>query len=236
MTPNKRLFFLLYIGITVTTVAGILLHECGHWTLHEYFGNKSRIGYDHTLIYEPNKITHRLRAIEAEYPYATDNNLDFPLRKEYEVLAKEARREGMIGVAGGPLVTMFIVTTALIFLFRYRKKNGTKSTLPVSQWFFVCLSLFCVRNLYGLLIAGISFHISRYKNIHGDEFELSDGFGWNAWSLPVAMAVISVLIICLVIFRIVPKQQRAAFFFAGLLAELSVLYFWIILLGPKLMP
>ena len=158
------------------------------------------------------------------------------MRKEYDVLAKEARREGMIGVAGGPLVTMFIVMTAFIFLFRYRRKNGTSSTLPVSQWFFVCLSLYCVRNIYGLLIAAISFSISRYKNIHGDEFELADGFGWNAWSLPVATAMISIVIICFLIFRIVPKEQRATFFFAGLLAELSVLYFWIFLLGPKLMP
>ena len=118
---------MLYTAITVTTVAGILLHECGHWAAHRYFGNKSRISYDHTLIVEPNEIIHKLRSIEAQYPYATENDLDFPMRKEYDVLAKEARREGMIGVAGGPLVTMFIVMTAFIFLFRYRRKNGTSS-------------------------------------------------------------------------------------------------------------
>ena len=120
---NKRLFFLLYMGIAVTTVAGILLHECGHWVAHRYYGNKSRISYAATKIYEPNEILRRLRSIETEYPRETDNNLDFPLKKEYDTLAKEARSEGMVMVAAGPFMTMSIVTIALIFLFRYHIFN-----------------------------------------------------------------------------------------------------------------
>jgi len=235
MMPNKRLFFLLYIAIAVSTIGGILLHECGHWVAHRYYGNKSRISYASTKIYEPNEILRRLRSIEAEYPRETDNNLDFPLKKEYDTLAKEARREGIVMVAAGPFVTTCLVLIALLVLFGYHKKNDNNS-LSLLQWFFVCLSLFCLRNIYDLIKSTISFSISRYKNIHGDEFELADYLGWNPWSIPIVMTIISMVVICVVIFRIVPRRQQATFFFAGLLAELSVLYFWIILLGPKLMP
>jgi len=134
---NKRIFPFLFFGFVLPVVAGTLSHECGHWLMSRYYGySKSHIGYAYTVL-GSNDVQARYDSIRKQYAVEIQNNVDFPLKKEYEFLKKEATKEEMIITAAGPFETILAGTTGFLFLFLFRKKHANKERLFFWQWIIV---------------------------------------------------------------------------------------------------
>jgi hypothetical protein len=48
MVFRWHIFGGLYFGVVVSTIAGIIFHESGHWAAYTYYGVRSHIGYTYT--------------------------------------------------------------------------------------------------------------------------------------------------------------------------------------------
>src|ERR1700761_295456 len=132
---NKRLFLLLFAGFIVATVAGTLLHECGHYLVAKHFKYKDTyIGYKYTN-FGSSPVGDSLTALETTYAQAIKDRQPFPEQKRYDLLCKKQRHDNYIALAGGPLETMLSGTLGLCLLFMFRKSYRQAKTLTFWQWF-----------------------------------------------------------------------------------------------------
>jgi len=232
---HKRLFLFLFMGFILAVVAGILSHECGHWLAGRYFGFKDQtIGYNYTHYGTPDKNWLRRDSILSRLNSEINFGHNAP-RDEYDKLIKEKKRDTFRITAGGPIQTMLAGTIGLIFLFLYRRKFAGADKLLFAQWLVIFLSLFWLREIFDVVVAMIRLCAGR-PWMAGDEFVMANYLHLPTWSIFIASAIVSLMVLWLVIFRFVPARQRFTFIVAGLTGGLTGAYLWLVLLGPKLMP
>jgi len=207
---RMRLFFYLFLGFIIATVAGTLSHEYGHYFVAKYVFHKNpKIGYAYTS-----------SGYHATYDYTWEQLRHFELLTEL----------------GGPVETIFVGMLGLILLFVFRRKYQQTERLSFSQWIPVFLSLFWLRQLFNLIGAITVLLIKGHIAYNADEFRVAYFLGLPIWSIMIVTGIISAVILATVIFKFVPALQRFTFMMAGLAGGLSGAYLWLILLGPILMP
>ncbi len=208
-------------------IPGILLHEAGHWCALEYYGAKAKIHFAYTSVTQQSN--ERIKLDELNRIKATNNKFD---QQAYELLIKQVKTQDFIVLVAGPLVTWLLIILALI-LFRTKNKRE-RNDLTTFQWALTCITLFSLRGVYDILKGAYS--LLKYDYINGDEFKLGRLIGINEWAIPLFSLALSILVLTYVVYQLIPASRRATFVASATISELSLLLFWIILIGPRLMP
>jgi hypothetical protein len=197
-----KLFFYLSFGFIIFTVIGTLSHELGHYMMAVALGYDASINYGYTHW----SIPHYSSFVTHYY-------------------------HGELITLAGPLQTIFTGSIGFIFLFRKRKNIDLTGELDHTQWLFIFLTLFWLRELFNFL-TGIPGGFAHW----GDEETLALNRNLPILSFILPLALIAYLVLNYVYFRFVPYKQRLTFLTAGLAGGLLGFYLWMYKLGPILMP
>jgi hypothetical protein len=60
--------------------------------------------------------------------------------------------------------------------------------------------------------------------------------GWKPYLFPILAGCIGLIVLAIVVFKFIPKQQRLTFLIAGLLGGMSGSYLWMDLIGKYILP
>ena len=239
-----KFFLIAVVAFMLFTVIGTLSHELGHIATAELLGNDAKLFYgsmtsapkgyweDEDVIafqkfFEDNRETLEANPTEGEKllePYFK------PIQEKYPDNPKRSIWITM----GGPLQTIFTSVMGL-FILHFRKSKY-QSKFRFLDWLGVFLSLFILREVFNACHGLITELFSEIQFYAGDEFNISNYFGWNVWTLPLIMMIIGTGVSLYVIFKVIPISDRFSFILAGLIGGLSGFAIWFGYFGPILLP
>ena len=228
---QSKTFILLFFGFVLFTVIGTLTHECGHYVAARFLGYKGgKIAYGYTRIGK-NDQTDTLMNFWKKYRVEIKNDADFPGKKEFKVAQEKYSKENFMIEAGVPLESILTGTIGLILLLVFKKKYLYATELNLWQWLLVLITLFWLRGSFNFIGRFGVYLVTGNKPIGNDEFNLSLFLGLGIWTLSIASAVIGVLILTYIIFKIIPIRQRFTFICAGLSGGLTGAILWLGVVG-----
>jgi hypothetical protein len=207
---DKKLFFLLFAGFVLATVVGTVSHEYGHYLISRLLGYKGQhISYAFTTI-----------GYNAVY---TSTHFD------------KTKNDPLLFTIGGPLATIMVGTFGFLLLCLRYTQTTYKQKLPLQQWLLIFLALFWLRELFNFVCATTVAITGNYTP-NGDEFWIAKHLNWNGWVLSGLLAFFALAVLLLITFRFIPLSQRFTFLTGGFLGGIAGAIFWLVLLGPVLMP
>jgi hypothetical protein len=237
-----KLFIQLFIGFMIAVFIGTL-----SYSVPEYITAK-QLGYDaklHSLYASHGPGCKQLHAtydyldsIRKKYPEEIKSKTDFPDKKKYDEVLSIAKTYGKDSVyinftaIGFPI---FIGTIALIFLFIFKRKYSNIESLKFKQWILIFLSLFWLRSAFNLWGTSIVNALTNHKFSFMDTF-ISYHYGWSPNVFPIVSGILGTIVLILVIFVFIPKQQRFTFILSGLFGGLSGFFLWFFFLGKHILP
>jgi len=175
-------------------------------------------------------LSHELGHIAVAQMLGMDTHLGYGYMntdKPWNLIPAQHR---LLILIGGPLQTVLTGTTGLLLLFLYRRKFDREIKLLPGQWLFVFLTLFWLRQSANLLMGSVS------RSGRDDESRIAAYLGLPSSSIGMATGIAGLLILAVVVFRFIPRQQRLTFLAAGLAGGVAGFWLWLIKLGPVLMP
>lgn len=232
---NIRLFLFLAFTFIAFTIIGTLTHELGHYAASKYIGLQPTLHFqsvDSKL--SENEI--ELDKILALYQKEIDAKKDFPAKKRYEEIMKIEAKIDFIHSAAGPIQTMLTGTVGFILLLVYRNNFFASEKLNMRQWLLVFLSLFWLREVFNTSMAICLLMVTKEKEFYGDEFILSKHLALPSFTLPIATALIGIIICYVVVFKFIPSSQRKIFISAGFVGGIIGFVLWMYIVGPILLP
>lgn len=238
MLPFKfdiKLFALLFLAFVVSTIVGTISHEYGHYAVAKYLGYSSTISYGYTNWND--KATDKfMDSTYLNYSKEIELQLDFPRKKEFDLIEKKQIHDGFWITVGGPLQTMFTGTLGFLFVFFYRKKIGNKNALSISQWIIIFLSLFWLRQIAILVTWVAGYFFTGQFSLGGDEIGLAINLGLPMVTILSITALIALGLLAFIIFKILPVNVRFTFILAGFFGGIFGYFFWLFWIGPILLP
>lgn len=147
-----------------------------------------------------------------------------------------SRREAFLFTLGGPIQTIATGTLGLLLLYVFRKSFHGIEKLLLPQWAMVFLALFWLRQLTNMFTWILFYFINGRFGRRGDEIKLAKYLELPNWSLLLATAIIAAMVLCIVLFKFLPKRIRFTFMVAGLFGGISGYVLWLRLLGKIIMP
>ncbi len=201
-----KLFLLLFTAFIIATVFGTVSHEFGHYLAAKMLGYNARINYGSTFWYP-------------KYPGEVIN-------------AKDA----FLFTLGGPVQTMLTGTLGLILLMIFYKSFNSGGHLNFTQWVIIFLSLFWLRQLANLVTWIMHYISSGHFSYRADEIRLALYLQIPFWIIMTITAMIGLIVLLLVIFKIIPSKQRLTFITAGFTGGITGYFLWLVLFGKYLMP
>jgi hypothetical protein len=136
----------------------------------------------------------------------------------------------------GPLVTIILGITGIVLLSILKRRFPERIRLSRWQWAMVLLSLFWVRQVFGFVL-WIASKIGIYKPIGiGDEVKLAWLLNLPRYTFFISLLVISIAVICIIIFRFIPQKQRITFIFSTITGLILSYFAWFRFLGKLLLP
>jgi hypothetical protein len=139
-------------------------------------------------------------------------------------------------LAGGPLETIFTGSLGVLLLFIYRSSFQNSDKLNFRQWVIVYISLFWLRPVANFFVWVISYLFTGQLSERSDEIRIANQFNLPIWLVSALSAAFGIMVLTLVIFKFIPQKQRITFMAAGLVGGISGYIFWLILIGPIIMP
>ncbi len=230
-----KLFLLLAIAFIVSTIVGTVSHEFGHFTVAKYLGYSSNVSYGYT-IWDDNKTRPFIDSTYSKYSKEINSNIDYPRKSEFDQIQKKLMRDDFWITLGGPIQTMLTGTLGLLLLLNQRAKIYKTQRVNLYQWFVVFVTLFWLRQLANFLV-GLLIKILHGKfPERGDEFEIADFLKLPTESISLLTAIIALGITLLIIFKIIPLGKRLTFIASGLIGGVIGYNFWLVWVGPIIMP
>ena len=238
MLPLKfdtRLFFILFIAFVFSTIAGTVSHEFGHYIVAKNFGYQSRISYGYCN-WENEKDAKAIDSVFNKY-----NRDSLPAIDSADIVfvngigERQDRDNFWIGI-GGPVQTMLTGSIAFLMIYWNRKKINESAKLSFYQWVLIFLSLFWLRQIANLGVILLAWLITGELKYGGDEYGLALKLGLPKMSIILPTALIGLGILRYIILRIIPGRQRLTFVLSGLAGGGFGYYFWLIWIGPKIIP
>ncbi len=232
---NIRLFLFLAFTFICFTIIGTLTHEFGHYAAAKYVGLQPTLHFQ-SVDSELSENEIELDKILALYQKEIDAKKDFPAKKRFDTIIELERKNDFIHTAAGPIQTMLTGTVGFILLLVYRKNFFASQKLNMRQWLLVFLSLFWLREVFNTSMAICLLIISKENEFYGDEFVLSKHLALPSFTLPIATALIGIIICCVVVFKFIPSAQRKIFLSAGFVGGIIGFVLWMYIVGPILLP
>lgn len=231
---NLKQMLQIVMAFVLFTIVGTLSHELGHIAIAEYLGYKTTLHYG-SMTYTSETHEEEMKLYE-EYAESIDNELPFERQAEFDRLLKKIQKEELLIFIGGPLQTILtgLLGLGLIHLSRNRIRQGNFSLF---DWTSVFLGLFWLREVFNLcaqlafgLIDGTGSYFS------GDEAFISTSLKLWPGTIPIIMGFIGACISIYIIFRVIPDQLKTTFILGGLIGGIAGYIFWMIIIGPILLP
>lgn len=232
-TLQPRLFALLALAFVLATIIGTITHELGHIAVAKMQGYKTELHYASMNIIEGE----REKELEVFYEKHKDKILSpesFAEKETFSAMMEESRERSIWITMGGPIQTLLTGTIGFILLWVNRKNIG--SSLTTMQWCFVFLAFFWSRQIFNFLTGVVSFIFGGKWGGRGDETKISKYFDLPLWSINAILAIITSILLAIVVFRFIPKQQRFTFLLSGVVGSVLGFVFWMELLGPVILP
>jgi hypothetical protein len=233
---QPRLFAWIFIGFIISTIAGTLSHESGHYLMAKILGYSPSLRYAYTTYgYRENKDFQYLENVSKEYNNDFEHMKLSDREKYYETVNKIERNKALLTI-GGPLQIMLTGTIGLIFLFFLRKKYYSTSSLSIQQWIPVFLSLFWLRQSAKLAVL-LAFYLFRGSFIgRSDETFLAQYFNVPLPSIALLTGIAGFIILIIVVFRFIPERERLTFLAGGFTGGIAGYILWLNVLGPRILP
>lgn len=223
------LFSVLFM---VFTVVGTLTHELGHIAVARV------LGYHTTLHYAS------MNSYSSKMMKLMDDRIKFPNKPEvlnqeaWEIASFKPKNHRLMITLGGPLQTMLTGLLGFYILFKRRQKRRSRP-FKFIDWLAVFLALFWLREVFNYtwtLVTGYWKNKPEYFVGNGDETKLSILFGLPNYVVPTVCAVLGLIICSIVVFRYVPKKERATFVVSGAIGGGLGFYLWMYVVGPMVLP
>ena len=229
---NLLLFSLTFI---VFTIIGTLSHEFGHYLVAKSLGYDADIHYAYVST-NPMEKSEKMLQIYEENMEAIEAGQDFDQKETYEKGVKKLQIESILISLGGPLQTMLTGMIGLFWLL-YGRSRGNAKEFRSKDWLAIFLSLFWLRQVANVTMSVIEGLIQPELGFFGgDELALSQDLGLWEGTISIITGILGLLVSTWVIFKAVPKVHRLTFILAGLLGGVLGFIFWIILIGPIILP
>jgi len=225
----------LSLAFILSTIVGTISHEYGHHTIAKYLDYSSTVHYGYTN-WDDNKTRPFVDSIFSRYSKELESNLYFPKKKEFCLIQEKQMKDGFWITLGGPIQTMLTGTIGFLLLLKQRKKIIETKKINLYQWFYIFLSLFWLRQFANLFMWVFGYFINRNISLSGDEVGLALSLRLPKETLAVSTAIIGFAVLFFVIFKIIPIDKRFTFISAGLFGGIFGYLFWIVWVGPILMP
>ena len=136
---------------------------------------------------------------------------------------------------GGVLQTIFTGTVGFTLLIINRKSFEKSESLNFKQWVLIFISLFWLRQLANLFIGLIGFLKRGHFSIKSDESKLDYFFNFETGTTLSVTAILALIILIVIIYKFIPRQQLFTFLISGLIGGVSGYYLWMIVFGKILM-
>lgn len=244
ITFNKKLFLGLYISFIVATAVGNLTYCLGGYIAGKCLGYNLQIHYayiDHPNDCDAMKpLTDSIKTIREKYPDEIKNKLDFPEKEKYESINNiihQRIKDGYYVGSAEALTPILIGTIGFILLIIYRRRFKDKTSLSFWQWALVFKSLFWLRESFNLTMGliFITFSTKNYKLIQFLDYSVNRLLGLPDYTFPIIAGCIGLIILAIVVFKFIPKNQRLTFLASGLAGGMSGAYIWLHL-GKFILP
>jgi hypothetical protein len=230
-----KLFLFLALAFILSTIIGTVSHEYGHYTVAKSLGYSSTVSYGYTNWHD-SKTRPFIDSIFSKYSKELEANLDFPRKKEFDLIQDKQTKDAFWITLGGPIQTMLTGTIGLLLLLTQRRIIRETKSIKIYQWLCIFLSLFWLRQFANLVIWIIGYFINGKFSLNGDEVGLALFLNLPKGTIAISTALIGLAVLFFVIFRIIPVDKRITFISAGLLGGIFGYLFWLIWFGPIIMP
>ena len=202
-TLHFRLFIYLILGFILATIIGTVTHELGHIAVAKMYGYKTELYYDSMVAYQGPTEVELDNAHKSKVPVNSD-------------LIQEYNQEQVLITFGGPIQTITTGTIGFLLLWFNRKK--IKRTLTAMQWFFVFLAFFWSRQIFNFLL-GLFYYLRSVRLAFSDEDFIRRHYKWNPWIIDIIGSSMAAVLLAIVVFMLIPKQQRLTFLCAGFIGS-----------------
>jgi hypothetical protein len=234
MKSKLTSLFILSITFIVFTVIGTLSHEYGHILVAKYLGYKTELHYG-SMNFD-NNLQDQINEIYFRNETSILNKNPFPEKELHEKLILKSFYNRLAITIGGPVQTILTGIIGFILLL-FRRKKILENGMKILDWLYVFLSLFWLREVCNLTMSVASAVLKGKKNYFGgDERKIAIMLEIPQGSIAIPLAIIGLCIALLVIFRIIPKEQRLIFISSGFLGGIAGFIIWLRILGPIVMP
>ena len=199
------------------------------------------LGYETTLHYgsmsfDSSELNTQLDSIYWRNQHAIENELAYAEKEKFDRKLEELKYDGIRITMGGPAQTILTGLIGFSFLI-FRKKKIKEKNLNLTDWLFVFLSLFWLREVFNPVTAIIeAFIYNENFSFGGDELYISEYFHLNPGTVPISLGILGLLFSLYTIFKILPRKIQIPFIIAGLIGGLSGYLLWFEFLGPRLLP
>lgn len=232
---DKRLFFIFFIAFIFSTIAGTLSHEFGHYVMAKSLGYQPRISYGHCN-WEQDEDAKAIDSVFNKYKGDSLPAIDSADIIFLNGIGERQERDDFWIGFGGPAQTMLTGSIGFLMIWWNRKKISESAKLSFYQWVLIFLSLFWLRQvaIFGVIL--LAWLITGELKFGGDEYGLALKSGLPQWSIILPSALTGLAILWYIVFKIIPGRQRLTFLLSGLAGGVFGYYFWLLWIGPKIMP
>jgi len=145
-------------------------------------------------------------------------------------------RDSFLITLGGPAQTMLTGTVAFVLLFIFRRPFSSMNSLSFKRWLLIFIALFWLRQVANFFVWLMGNLIGKNFEHAPDEINLSRYLNLPDWSIIFSSAILGAIILSVIIFKFIPIQQRLTFIISGMAGGVLGFIFWILLLGPVILP
>lgn len=229
----KKHLLIFIISFIIFTPIGTVFHEFGHILVSKSIGYKTTLHF--ASMEWNNDFKDDILKTYFQYQNEIDNNLSFKGEELYNEKIKKLNYDDLLISIGGVLQTILFGTLALIILLKkYKPKN---QNLTFRSWVLVFISLFWLRELFNLIKGFYTGIFNKNSSFFwGDEARISKLLEIHSGTLSLSLGMISIVIIYLIVFKIIPYKLRFTFIISGFIGSFIGIFLWTILIGPKILP
>lgn len=243
-----RLLIGLLAGFISFTIAGTLSHEAGHFVVAKYCGFDASIHYGYTSFDQMptafKQTDDTIRALHDKYKlvrkrgrhYILSDSIDFPEKRQYEALIRRQQQTLFLIDLGGPLQTMLTGTAGFVLLTSNRRWWAKKKELAKLVWVIVFATLFWLRQSFNLAMATYGALVGGSWPSQMDETKLAIHLHLWPATISLVTGLTGLSVLAFVTLRVIPAKQRLTFIVSGLVGGSFGFWFWLIWLGPIVMP
>ena len=223
------------LAFFISTIVGTVSHEFGHFTVAKYLGYTSTVSYGYTN-WDDNNTRPFIDSTFSKYSKEIQFNLDYPRKNEFDQIRQTQNKDEFWITLGGPIQTMLTGTLGLLLLLNQRTRIFKSQRINVYQWLCIFLSLFWLRQFANLVTWIIGYFIKGKFSLKGDEIKLALSLGLPKETLAVLTAIVGLLILIFVVFKVIPIDKRITFISSGFFGGIFGYLFWLYWVGPIVMP